>query len=212
MRRQALIQVVGAMISGAFTIASGSMDAWEVTQASVVGFPWQWGAVGGFVFFCFFVGWGWYSEYRRAQKLEELQPSVEVEPHHEGRKAWFTVKNIGQHAATFEVHIHLTGTTKGQLTFNGKWREAKDSRSISLKADAKADMNLVETHGRKDGIEVLNILTAQATVGAEVLLGGSIQCTLTVVSEPKLRHPFVREYTLRLGEDGNWYDVRCREN
>lgn len=204
MGKQAMSRVVGAMISYAFTIASWSLDAAQVSEVGGIHPPWRWAGVVSFSVFSFLVAWGWYSEYRQRQKLSDLRPSVAVVPHREGHKAWFTITNTGEHTADFEVRVHLARTDRGQLAFRGKWRGARDAPNISLKADGEAELDLVQAHGRNDGMESLNVFTATETIGALAPVGSCLHCTITVLSEPKLKRPFVQMYTLVLREGGDW--------
>jgi hypothetical protein len=151
------------------------------------------------------VSWGWYSEYKRAQKLEDIRPSANIVLRYEGRLAWLVIENRGEHKAEFSVRvIQLSGTDKGQLSYYAKWRDVRDSPGHMMMAGAQYELDIASTEGRDNGLEGLNIFSAFETKSVKIPLGGEQKLIVQILSEPKLKQKCQKTYIIRLGKDSNW--------
>ena len=177
-----------------------------------MGFSWQWFSLGGFILFAAFVYWGWFSEYRRRQQLEDMQPAVQVTPKYERSEAWLVLKNLGEHEASFRVNVlrlgaeGLTLETKQHLPqFFAKWRFQRDSPDNRLMSGASEEIAIAKTEGQHpDKTEGLNIFSAYETFSVEVPLAATIELDIEVLAEPKLKRPYRRTYVMHFDKDGNW--------
>jgi hypothetical protein len=214
MDKRGWVHIGGSFMSAIWTAASIILNFKDIGQNHKVSWFWPTCAAIGFVIFAALVYYGWYSEWRHVQRLEDESPIVDIKPRYIGRKAWFDVTNTGAHSANFILRLRLEGAkvvgiNEESFTFDAKWRHTKDSPTLELMSNNTHEIDAVESQGiqgfeEKEKREGLNVFTAFETKGAVMPLDGILSCQVVVFSEPPLKQPFDKTYILRLSKDGSW--------
>ena len=197
---------------GAAMVAASwdAISLWQTTTAfsssSSQSHKWVWLAstIVAFIAFCVIVLRGWYSEFNRAEALEEKHPTVIASPNNDGKVAWLSIKNTGKNEAEFGATITFFGITlnpdEKKKSYDGRWRAVPPNvvlRRIGSKQPW--DILIAQTEGinlNKD--EGITVFTAYDTKNGVIPFGNTMKCEVEVYSIPSLKQDFTKRYVLRI--------------
>jgi hypothetical protein len=204
-KRTFIRKLVAAMIVG----VGDSLSLWQTISgfSSESHNKWIWLAstIAVFVAFCAIVIWWWYSEFKRAETLEEKRPTVHVLPQFKGGMAWLTVKNTGSHEAKFGVNITLFGIKLNpeddNMSYDAKWKDMRDTPLNLIIPDQTCSVVTAQTKGMNlDNDEGIYLFTAFETKQGIVPFDSTMKCEVQITSAPQLKHQFVKRYILSIDE------------
>jgi len=163
-------------------------------------------SVAAFVLFLSILICWWYSEFNRAETLEEKRPTVHVIPQFKGNMAWLTVKNTGSHEAKFGVNITLFGIKLNpeddNMSYDGRWKDTRDTPLKFIIPDQTCSVVIAQTKGiNLDNDEEIYLFTAFETKQGIVPFGSTMKCEVGITSAPQLKQQFVKRYVLRIDEE-----------
>lgn len=213
MRIKDIVQNGGMVVTALWTAATTTADIAGVIDKPLL---LKWSPLVGLLLFFGLVIWRLNDLTQHIKRLEEVCPSIEVTPKWEATRACLSVKNGGEHRASFQVKVlglsapSLTMTDAGRdlqhiLPYDARWKEYIDEPSYDLIGGDNYDIELLKTDGLcEDGKEGLEIYTANETHRGRVSVGEEISVTLKVITEPKPKRPFQRSFRLHFDGAGHW--------
>jgi hypothetical protein len=193
-------------MSALVTALSLALDSVGAFESEGQDFPWQWFALVGFVLFAGFVIWRSVDLQHQIEALTSKHPLVKLTPRYEGHLAWFDAENIGAAEGFFAVRIDVEGTSKGQLSYYGRWQRVRDEKGFRMSAGDVHTVEVMKSEGFSGSEQQyqMSVLDSYQTISAYVLPSAKLKLRVRVTSTPSLQHPFEKHYELRLGEKDVW--------